>query len=321
MKNKIGVGMFATLVAVGLIYGQGMLSRQGMLSDRSGTNDLVTEWQKYRAKHRTDNGVVVQLTIRSDEFGDEQCQKLAELDQIKILDLSGTSITDASLKVIGQLASLQTLRLDETRVTSTGLAALRNLEQLNELSLVKCKLGEITTEGLGALRSLRSLNLIESDFSNPGIAALADLKALRQLYLGRTRLTSASLSGLVDFAQLRLVNLAGIKCDSASDFGVLGELSALELLYLDDAEFSDAAFAAFASRCRETGSLVSAVFLENCQLTDASHDALLEFVKLPSLTKLRLTGTSLTREVFNEIAGSTGEVSFAFAARGQVVED
>ncbi|MEQ9410951.1 MAG: hypothetical protein RIK87_24785 [Fuerstiella sp.] len=72
----------------------------------------------------SEDGRIVQLTIRSADFGPEQCQQLLSLKGLESLDLSGTSVDDASLGLIAQIKELKSLRLDDTSVTDKGLQQL-----------------------------------------------------------------------------------------------------------------------------------------------------------------------------------------------------
>ena len=53
----------------------------------------------------------------------------------KVVDLSGTEVTDAELKVLAALKDLTTLNLFHTRVTGAGLKELAALKNLTTLHL------------------------------------------------------------------------------------------------------------------------------------------------------------------------------------------
>ena len=88
------------------------------------------------------------------------------------LDLSGTRVTDAGLKELAGLKSLQSLNLWDTLVTDAGL------------------------KELGGLTSLQSLDLKSTRVTDAGLKELAGLKSLQRLYLYDTRVTDKGVAEL-----------------------------------------------------------------------------------------------------------------------------
>lgn len=89
-------------------------------------------------------------------------------NHIAELDLSHTSITDATLKIIGKFPRLAWLKLNNTAVTDAGIAHL---------------------EGLAALDYL---NLHSTGVTDASLPALTKLRKLRQVYLWNTRVTPSA---------------------------------------------------------------------------------------------------------------------------------
>jgi hypothetical protein len=74
------------------------------------------------------------LNLSNSGVDDESIAVVAELSQLRTLDLSMTSVTDAGLGHVGAATSLRRLRLNHTAVTDQGLeslAALTNLQTLD----------------------------------------------------------------------------------------------------------------------------------------------------------------------------------------------
>lgn len=92
--------------------------------------------------------------------------------QLLRVDLSGKKIGDAAAAVVGQLTSLQSLKLDSTQVTDKGLAQL------------------------ATLTSLRSLHLTGTGVSLAGLQSLAGLRSLQQVYLYHTAVKGADYTAL-----------------------------------------------------------------------------------------------------------------------------
>lgn len=280
----------------------------------SASEQLAADWEaSYGSRAKVDDdGRVLQLTIRSADFADADCARLTSMPDLESLDLSGTSITNDSLATLAQLKSLRTLKLSGTVVTDAGLAALAEAPALEDLSLARCPLDTLTESGVGQLVSLTSLDLMDTQITDDAGAALSKLTNLQKLYVGRTKISSSILPALTDLKKIQLLNVAELPVTAAGDMEAIASLPALELLYLDRSDLTDEAFQRMiAALCSHESCVVSAMFLEGCAISDASQEALLDLVQLSSMSKLRLTGTQVSREVFNELVKTSPEISFA----------
>ena len=76
---------------------------------------------------------------------EQQLNDLAEVPRVLELDLSGTQVTDAHLKLLGNHDELETLDLSGTAVTSDGLPDLAKLTSLRKLTLSNTR---VTDDGL-----------------------------------------------------------------------------------------------------------------------------------------------------------------------------
>lgn len=86
--------------------------------------------------------------------------------QIVVLRLSGTTVSDQAIKSMVELPHLNKLFLDRTQVGDASLASLKSLQHLSYLNLVGTKV------------------------SKAGLAQLKDLPAFREVYLYQTSITS-----------------------------------------------------------------------------------------------------------------------------------
>jgi hypothetical protein len=137
---------------------------------------------------------VVQLT--GTQVTDADLAHLHGLTGLQALTLSSTRVTDIGLAHLHGLTGLQVLNLDGSHVTDAGLAHLNGLMGLEELHL-----GYVTDAGLAQLRGLtglRRLNLIGSQVTDAGLAHLQGLTGLERLDVEATQVTYA---GLVQFRQ------------------------------------------------------------------------------------------------------------------------
>ena len=112
---------------------------------------------------------------------DDQLAHVAAQRRLRLLDLSGSSVTDAGVDHLVGLAELEDLRLQGTRVSDRGVARLASLPALARLSLA------------------------ETAVTDAGVAALARAPALATVDLRRTRVTSEGIACLLEAPSLRSV--------------------------------------------------------------------------------------------------------------------
>ena len=108
----------------------------------------------------------------------------------------GYQLTDAALKDVKELTTLQELRLDQTSVTDTGLRDLVGLTNLHRLSLDGASVTDAGLKYLKGLTNLQTLNLRNTKVTD---AALNDLKGFRNLEglnLGFTKVTEQTVKEL-----------------------------------------------------------------------------------------------------------------------------
>ena len=89
------------------------------------------------------------------EFGDEQLAGLAELaPSLVSVDLSATSVTDEGLKALKDASALRMLRLSETGITDASMDNIAGMVALESLNLYGT---EVTAEGVMKLVDLPNL--------------------------------------------------------------------------------------------------------------------------------------------------------------------
>ena len=151
---------------------------------------------------------------------------LAELTNLKTLNLSSSSLSDVSF--LSGLAKLTSLNLEKN--TISDVSALSNLTQLRTLDLFDNSISDISA--LSGLTQLINLRLADTQVSD--ISPLAGLKQLDILVLMYTNVSDISaLSGLT---QLTYLGLSGA---SISDISPLAGLTQLTRLDLFDNAISD----------------------------------------------------------------------------------
>lgn len=161
---------------------------------------------------------------------------------------------------------------------------------------------------------------MNTPLADTDIEALKPLRQLKKLYLGETGISVDCLAQLNGLQSLQLLNVIGLSKGDEQGFVAIAELSALEFLYLDRSSITDESFTAFVNAAESNCKKLQAVFLEGCSIGDTSQEALTKLVSLPKFTKLRLTGTQVSRSVFDEIVQSSPDVSYAHGS-GAMSED
>ncbi len=103
----------------------------------------------------TNNWLQVNASIAGKGFGDAQLEQLLPLNEnVRHLDLSGTSVTDDGMRHVAMFTRLSKLQMSRTRVGDAGLARLGSLSELEYLNLYGTA---ITDAGLGTLSALPKL--------------------------------------------------------------------------------------------------------------------------------------------------------------------
>lgn len=94
------------------------------------------------------------------DFGDAELALLATLrEQIVMLDLSGSGVTEKSAEVIGGFSKLRVLRAGSTRVGDKTVRRIAVLPALESISLADTAITEASVGALAKLRTLRALRV------------------------------------------------------------------------------------------------------------------------------------------------------------------
>jgi Leucine-rich repeat (LRR) protein len=210
------------------------------------------------------------------------------------LDLSlNTELTDAGLKELAALKSLQLLRLGGSLVTGAGLKELAALKNLRALDLVGTGVTDATLKPLAALQELRVLHLGLTAVTDAGLKELATLKRLESLNLGGTSVTGVGLGELAALKSLQTLTLRNTKMTDAE----LTNLAALKSLQSLDLGYTAVTDAGLSHLATLTG--LETLNLEGTRVTDAG---LKELTRLKNLRTLNLAATQVTDAGLTELA-------------------
>ncbi len=206
---------------------------------------------------------------RSRSIDDASIAVLKEHPTLESLDLSDTGLTDGSLDILLTIPNLKSLRLIGTGITDKGLAKLSAATQLQHLALGS----ELITDA--------------------GVTLLSANSELLHLEIVGTKVTDDSMQALAALSKLRLLRLTDNS--ALTDLGIcrLGTLPALTELGVSGTGFSG-------SGCGESG--FQALIALEANRSKVADSNIPEFSSMQSLNSLRLQGTTVTepgvRKVF-----------------------
>jgi hypothetical protein len=115
---------------------------------------------------------------------DAGLKELAGLKSLQALNLGGTKVTDAGLKELAGLNALQKLNLEGTKVTDAGMKELAGLKTLQWLDLYNTKVTDAGLKDLAGLKSLQSLAVDGTEVTATGVAELQKALPTCEIYRG-----------------------------------------------------------------------------------------------------------------------------------------
>ena len=142
-------------------------------------------------QQRTDSG------LWSVAVTDFNIDSIAQLEQLEVLELSDTIISDRGVAKLVNLKNLHTLDLSHSRVTQLGIATLAELPNLRRLDLSRAEgINDDAIPQLHELKQLEVLNLTQSNVTGAGLRKLAAHDGLRRLFIGDVESTEEQISSL-----------------------------------------------------------------------------------------------------------------------------
>jgi Leucine-rich repeat (LRR) protein len=226
--------------------------------------------------------------------GESDFAFVSQLPRLQWLHLEDDSISDAHLGQLTSAVRLRGLVIDSHQISDAGLKHLGHLTSLETLSINHSDLnwgnpspyptGEFTDAGLGhlqALTSLRYVAIFEPQLTSGALRYLTPLQELR-IVKGQ----SVDDEGLQYLS--RLPELRELVAYGATDAGLqqLRRLTNLKRLCLSESRISDAGLAKLAAN-----EGLDTLLLRNTRVTD---DGIAHLAEMPGLEVLDLSGTGIT---------------------------
>jgi len=133
--------------------------------------------------------------------------------------LEGDRFNDDHVVIAAKVPSLQRLSLAESKVTRSGIHALRALERLSSLDLSRTQCTPDILDVVASLTSLKELRLDECDWlTDQDLGRLKSLRRLESLSLAQTKVTAAATEHLQQIPRLRVLGLD--RCPEINDSSI-----------------------------------------------------------------------------------------------------
>jgi hypothetical protein len=121
---------------------------------------------------------------------------LRELPNLQRLQLGKCPLTDAKATALGNLRTLDTLHVGDSKLTDTGLAAMKKLVNLKSLDLLDAPITDKAVTTLVGFTKLEELSLAGTKITDKGVPLLAPLENLKTLKLQNTAATRKGIDAI-----------------------------------------------------------------------------------------------------------------------------
>jgi Leucine-rich repeat (LRR) protein len=157
-------------------------------------------------------GQPIGVDLRASWTTDSDMPLLAQMKELKRLDLSLTRISDRGLRALKGAPTIEELDLSfAEQITDEGAATVKGWKHLRRLNLRGTKITDATLEFLSGVPSLEWLDIGWGQVTDTGLGHLAALTNLRHLAMGGNKLTDTSLQFLRQMPQIEYLDLGGMQ--------------------------------------------------------------------------------------------------------------
>ncbi len=169
---------------------------------------------------------------------DANWKQIEALPEVKRFSAGGEAFDDAALVRLAKITTLESLFFNGPAITDAGLAALAKMPNLKRFGVDHST--KITGSGLSALRAspqLEALHFGGCIIGDQGVETLAQLTSLRDVALDHTRITRASFPLLAKLPHLERLEITpnwDPKPYTSADFAALAPMKSLSTLEVHD---------------------------------------------------------------------------------------
>ena len=150
---------------------------------------------------------LLRLYLTCTQLSDAGMKSVCSISTLESLDISETDVSDEGCKFLEHLDQLRELHASRTFITSAVLSSIAKLTNLEELYLN----GDNISDDLSALAGmrLRELSLRDDGLTDANMSVIAKMKSLLQLDLSKNRdITDVGLLKLAELSDLRVLTIA-----------------------------------------------------------------------------------------------------------------
>src|SRR3954453_17162072 len=165
------------------------------------------------------------VDLRASWVTDSDMPRLAHMQDLRVLDLSLTRVSDRGLRALKAAPGIEELNLYfAEQISDEGAAVVKNWKHLKRLNLRGTKITDSTLEFLAGVPTLEWLDVGWGQTTDTGFEHLAALTNLKGLTMGGNKLTDTALQFLRQMPQLEYLDISGQqRTDSGLWFMLLTE--------------------------------------------------------------------------------------------------
>ncbi|HJT33801.1 MAG TPA: hypothetical protein VJ783_17270 [Pirellulales bacterium] len=157
--------------------------------------------------------------------------KIGDLPSLDSLRIHLPRIREINLHSLRTLGQLTYLDLEQTRIGPRGLDFMRSMPALEYLGLEKTGLTDADAHLIGKCERLVRLNVSETQIGDPTLEEIGKLKHLQSLFISGTKVSGDGLKHLRGLKKLEYIDMSRIAVDEtgARHLAAIGSLQTLVL--------------------------------------------------------------------------------------------
>jgi Leucine-rich repeat (LRR) protein len=159
---------------------------------------------------RDEGGRIIAVDLRAGWATDSDMPLLAQMKDLKRLDLSLTRVSDRGLRALKAAPAIEELNLYfAEQISDEGAAVVKNWKHLRGVNLRGTKITDSTLEFLAGVPTLETVDVGWAQITDTGLDHLVSLTNLRRLTMGGNKLTDTSLQFLRQMPQIEYLDVGG----------------------------------------------------------------------------------------------------------------
>jgi len=166
-------------------------------------NTPVADW----AGVTVENNHVTEIRMLFNNLDGTLPASIANLDELKVLELSFNKIKGTLPSTLGTLNKLELIAFNGNHLTGTIPSSLENLKSLKELHLSSNQLSGTITEGITSLKHLEVFNVFDNNLSGMIPQGLASMRSLKEVVIAENDFTNTEAISVILLSNSNLLDL------------------------------------------------------------------------------------------------------------------